>query len=129
MNDICRGQGEALNVDRHQLYQALFSALAAAPLGSLEPLRSAASQQQQQGSNVPDQATTAVSNAGRGGTAGSRVKGAVKGVEEARQKRPGAGRGRVNAAGDEVLEQLPFDVLLAQTANLMLVEQVIISLT
>lgn len=35
----CRGQGDALNVDRHDLYQALYSTLATAPLGDLEPLR------------------------------------------------------------------------------------------
>ena len=44
----CRGQGEALTVDRHHLYQALYRALGHSSLGSLEPANPPASAPHQQ---------------------------------------------------------------------------------
>ncbi len=44
----CRGQGEALTVDRHHLYQALYRTLGHSSLGSLEPTKPPANAPHQQ---------------------------------------------------------------------------------
>ncbi|BDA51329.1 Nucleolar complex protein 3 homolog [Coccomyxa sp. Obi] len=109
-SDILKGQGDALNVDRQDLYQALFSVLAAAPLGDLEPLRprpGAAA------GDEPDQAA-----GGRGGPAGPSGRAAPAGEPGSQNRRRGW-----NAAADASAEDLPFEVLLVRTAHQMLVEQ------
>lgn len=106
-------------MDRHQLYQAFYSALAAAPLGNLEPLRAS----EQQDSMACNQAAC-VSDGGRGTLAGSSVNAVMDGAGQGTQNRQAARRLGGIRAGNEEAEQLPFDVLLAQTATLMLVEQV-----
>lgn len=121
----CRGQGEALNVDRHELFQALHSALAAAPLAALEPLR------QQPGGEpsaaASDQATAdgPTCNGPRGGAAaaGPGSRNGQPGARNGPGGRSGQLRGRLSAA-DAAPEDLPFEVLLVRTAHQMLVEQV-----
>ena len=105
-----RGQGDALNVDRHDLYQALYSTIAAAPLGDLEPLR----QRPAESAAAPDQAASG-GGARNGPSSGARI-----GPWDGSQIRH---RGR-NAAADVAPEELPLEVLLVRVANQMLVEQV-----
>ncbi|EIE19958.1 hypothetical protein COCSUDRAFT_44354 [Coccomyxa subellipsoidea C-169] len=67
-SDILKGQGDALNVDRHDLYQALYSTIAAAPLGDLEPLR----QRPAESAAAPDQAASG-GGARNGPSGGARI--------------------------------------------------------
>jgi hypothetical protein len=98
-------------VDRHQLYEALFSALGAAGQGALEPSRGP----------QPDEETP-VSNAGRGSPAGPRGLRAI-GAGQIRLGKARSNR-KEGADADHTAEQLPFDVLLATATHQMLVEQV-----
>ena len=107
----CRGQGDALNVDRQDLYQALYSVLAAAPVGDLEPLRENLGAV---AGDEPDQAA-----GGRGGRAGPSGRAATAGGPGGQNRKRGG-----NAAPDVSAEDLPFEVLLVRTAHQMLVEQV-----
>ena len=103
---MCRGQGEALNVDRHELYQALFYALGASPLGAL----------QAQG-NPGAEGVLA-------GTAASPQHAAGKGGAGHAQLRKGSAGSRDGHAEGEAGEQLLLEVLLARVAHQMLVDQV-----
>ena len=99
-------------MDRHDLYQALYYTLAAAPLGDLEPLRERPGESS---AAAPGQATVG----GAGALNGPRG-GAPTATGPGSQNRQ---RGR-NAAVDASPEDLPLEVLLVRTANQMLVEQV-----
>lgn len=112
---FCRGQGDALNVDRQDLYQALYSVLAAAPLGDLEPLRP------RPGVAAGDEHDQAAAG-GRGGPAGPSGRAAPAAEPGSQNRRRGW-----NAAEDASAEDLPFEVLLVRTAHQMLVEQVRLS--
>jgi hypothetical protein len=106
---MLRGQGEALNVDRHELYQALFYAIGAAPLGALQPPPDASTDSAAAGASP----AAAAAAAGAGGAGQARRGGGARSWD-------GGGAG----AGEEAAGQLPLDVLLARTAHQMLVEQV-----
>ena len=103
-----RGQGEALIVDRHELYQALYYALGASPLGALQAQGNPTAEGVSAcTASSPQHAATAAGRAGKGGAGRAKQKG---------------GSSRQDSEGEA--EQLPLEVLLARVAHQMLVDQV-----